>query len=174
MRSSAWEARDAARGRLGLLARIAASPFLLVAAIRAHRRGNRARQHLARREAYWRDLAYVLAAKLCGARVVYQYRRRPLAGLLEPLLRATLSWPDAVVVLSRCELDDVRGIVGDQNVALVPNAIDCAPFLRRSAPRAPGAPLRLVHIGRLVRPKGVFEMIEGLALARRQGVVAGW
>jgi glycosyltransferase involved in cell wall biosynthesis len=159
--------------RLGLLARIAASPFLLVAAILRARAAIVHVNTSLNARAYWRDLAYVLAAKLCGARVVYQIHGGTLRDFYRPLSRVTLRWPDAVVVLSRREFDNVREAVGERNVALMPNAIDCAPFLRQ--PRAaapPGTPLRLLHIGRLVRPKGVFEVVDGLARARRQGVAA--
>lgn len=159
--------------RFGLLARIAASGFLLAAAILRTRAAIVHVNTSLNARAYWRDLAYVLVAKLCGARVVYQIHGGTLRDFYRPLLRMTLRWPDAVVVLSRCEFGNAREAVGDRNVALMPNAIDCAPFLR--LPRAaapPGAPLRLIHIGRLVRSKGVFEMIEGLARARRQGVAA--
>jgi glycosyltransferase involved in cell wall biosynthesis len=33
-------------------------------------------------------------------------------------------------------------------------------------------PLRLLYMGRLVREKGLYELLQGLALARRQGVAA--
>lgn len=159
--------------RLGLLARLAASPFQLVAAIARTRAEIVHINTSLKARAYWRDLAYVLAAKLCGARVVYQIHGGTLRDFSRALLRVTLSWPDVVVVLSRRELDNVRENVGERNVALIPNAIDCAPFVRQPlAGASPGAPLRLIYIGRLVRPKGVFEALEGLALARCKGVAA--
>ena len=162
-----------AEGRLRLLARLAASPFQLVAAI-AHSRAEIVHINTSlNTRAYWRDLAYVLVAKLCGARVLYQIHGGTLRDFYRPLLRITLSWPDVVVVLSRCEFDNVRESAGERNVALIPNAIDCAAFARQPPAAAPpGAPLRLVHIGRLVRPKGVFEALEGFALAHRQGIAA--
>jgi glycosyltransferase involved in cell wall biosynthesis len=166
------EGRD--EGRLGTLARIVASPFQLAAAFA---RSGAEILHVNTSlspKSYWRDLIYVAVAKLCGARVVYQVHGGRVADLWQPGLRATLRWPDAVVVLARSELDEIRQLVPQQNVALVPNAIDCAPYLqlRRPAPAQAGVPLRLVHLGRLIRSKGVFEMVEGLSLAQRQGVAA--
>jgi glycosyltransferase involved in cell wall biosynthesis len=166
-----------AEGRLGTLARLVASPFQLAAAFA---RSGAEILHVNTSlspKSYWRDLMYVAVAKLCGARVVYQVHGGSVADLWQPGLRATLRWPDAVVVLAQSELDEIRELVPQQNVAVVPNAIDCAPYLqlRRPAPAQAGegaTPLRLVHIGRLIRSKGVFEMVEGLALAQRQGVVA--
>lgn len=158
-------------GPLGLAARMAASPFQLAAALA---RSGAEIVHVntsLSAKAWWRDLAYVAVAKLYGARVVYQVHGGDARGFYRPLLRAALRWPDVVVVLAQCELEELRSLV--QNVVLVPNAIDARPYLeQRRASAAPGAPLRLVHIGRLVASKGVFEMLEGLALARGQGVDA--
>jgi glycosyltransferase involved in cell wall biosynthesis len=163
-----------AEGRLGLLLRLAASPFQLVAAIA---RTGADVVHVNTSldgKAYWRDLAYVLVAKLCGARVVYQVHGGALRDMpARALVRSTLKWPDVIVVLSRSELDAMREIVPAQSVVLVPNAIDCASFVRRRPPSAQTRTrLRLLHIGRLVRVKGIFEIVQALAEARRMGVGA--
>lgn len=157
-------------GAAARLLRLAASPFALAAAVL--RRGA-AVVHLntsLNAKAWWRDLVYLLVAKACGARVVMQVH----GGALERfvfVLRAALRWPDAVVVLSRREHESWRRLVPRQNITVLPNGIDCAPYLRykRSAP-APGEPLRIVYIGRLVPAKGLTETIEALALARSNGV----
>ena len=160
-------------GRLGTLARMLASPFQLAAAFA---RSGAEILHVNTSlspKSYWRDLMYVAVAKLFGARVVYQVHGGSAADLWKPALRATLRWPDVVVALSKSELHEIRKLAPEQNVVLVPNAIDCAPFVHlRRPPAQAGAPLRLVHIGRLIRAKGVFEALEGLALAREQGVAA--
>ena len=141
--------------RLGLLARIAVSPFLLVAAILRARAAIVHVNTSLNARAYWRDLAYVLAAKLCGARVVYQIHGGTLRDFYRPLSRVTLRWPDAVVVLSRREFDNVREAVGERNVALMPNAIDCTPFLRqpRAAARAGATCCQQVFGGRGTAPQ---------------------
>jgi glycosyltransferase involved in cell wall biosynthesis len=158
-------------GPLGLLARMLASPFQLASALA---RSGAEIVHVntsLSAKAWWRDLAYVAVAKLYGARVVYQVHGGDARSFYAPLLRAALRLADVVVVLAKSELADLRSLV--PNVVMVPNAIDARPFLQqRRAPAAPGAPLRLVHIGRLVKTKGVFDMLEGLALARGQGVAA--
>src|SRR4051812_44824039 len=157
-------------GAAARLLRLAASPFALAAAVL--RRGATV-VHLntsLNAKAWWRDLVYLLVAKACGARVVMQVH----GGALERfvfVLRAALRWPDAVVVLSRREHESWRRLVPGQNITVLPNGIDCAPYLRykRSVP-APGEPLRIVYIGRLVPAKGLTETIEALALARGNGV----
>ena len=169
-------------GAVGMLARLIASPFRLAATIA---RTGASIVHLnpsLSPKAYWRDLPHLVAAKLCGARVVYQIHggalgqlygaNRAVAALMRRVVRATLRWPDVVVVLSRIELEEVRALVPEQNVMLVPNAIECAPLLQRRALREASLPLRLFHIGRLVNTKGAFETVQGLALARSRGVDA--
>lgn len=130
--------------------------------------------------AYWRDLAHLLAAKLCGAHVIYQVHGGALpqqfAGgsrLLEMLLRASLGLPDAIVVLALSELAAYRDFVPGQVVVALPNSIDPTPYARsHHAPAAPPAPLRLIYVGRLVRDKGLHEALAGLAQARAEGVAA--
>ncbi len=161
-----------AEGAAARWLRLAASPFALAAAVL--RRGA-AVVHLntsLNAKAWWRDLVYLLVAKACGARVVLQVHGGALDRFVY-VLRAALRWPDAVVVLSRREQDSWRRLVPEQSVALLPNGIDCAPYLKYSR-RAPAVdePLRLAYIGRLAPAKGLTETIEALALARSNGVDA--
>jgi glycosyltransferase involved in cell wall biosynthesis len=166
-------------GLLGRIARVALSPLALAAAILRHGAELVHINTSLNAKAYWRDSSYVLAARLCGARVLYQVHGGLLdqfaakSRLFAALLRRMLRWPDVVVVLSREQLGAFRSAAPEQAVELVPNGIDCGPYLRynRTAPQA-GAPLRLIYIGRLVAEKGLLETIEGLRLARSRGVAA--
>ena len=106
--------------------------------------------------------------------MVYQVHGGTLRDMpARALMRSALGWPDIIVVLSRSELDAMREMVAPQSVVLVPNAIDCASFMRQ-APASTQARtrLKLLHIGRLIRVKGIFEMVQALAAARRRGVGA--
>jgi glycosyltransferase involved in cell wall biosynthesis len=128
--------------------------------------------------AFWRDLTYLIAAKICGAKVLYQVHGGALPQqfcrnnrILCALLRGVLRCPDAIVVLSSAELDAYRRFVPGQQVLLLPNAIDYAPYTKYSRePRDPTVPLRLLYIGRLAREKGLHEVLWGLKCARKQGV----
>lgn len=156
--------------------RLVLSPFQLAASIVRH---DAAVVHVnsSLNRAYWRDLMYVAVAKLFGARVVYQVHggALPLDFLKSSpgriFLRATLSWPDAVVLLASRELEAYRRFIPSQNILTLPNGIDCAPYLRynRLAPD-PGAPLKLVYIGRLAAEKGLYETLDALALLRGSAV----
>jgi glycosyltransferase involved in cell wall biosynthesis len=162
----------------GRLVRFAASPFRLAAAIVRH---DACIVHIncsLNAKAYWRDLLHMVAAKLCGARVVFQKHGGDLCefcgnGLFAQFVRLALRLPDAVVVLSQEELKAYRDFVPGQRIAAVPNGIDAEPYLRRNRPAAdPAAALKLVYIGRLVPGKGLAESLEALALARAAGARA--
>ena len=130
--------------------------------------------------AYWRDLAYLFVAKAMGARVLYQVHggKLPLEFFkgrraLTAFLRWTLSLPDAVVVLAQCELAAYREFVPEQQVQVIPNGIDCRPYLAVPTVNAPAdKPLRLLFFGRLDRAKGLYEILQGLRLASELGVDA--
>jgi glycosyltransferase involved in cell wall biosynthesis len=166
-------------GFLGRLARLAASPFLLAATLL---RTGAELLHIntsLNAKAFWRDLVYLAVAKLCGARVLYQVHGGRLdefacgPRFFGAFVRASLRLADTVVVLSRAQHDAFRARLPGHAVEVVPNGIDCAPYKRynRAAPD-PGAPLRLIYIGRLAPAKGLLETIEGLRLARTSGVAA--
>ena len=129
-------------------------------------------------KAYWRDLAYLGVARLCGARVIYQVHGGLLdefaakRGPFTAFVRRMLHWPDAVVVLSREQLEAFRAAVPAQAVELVPNGIDCAPYACHERSPVGDTALRLIYVGRLVGGKGLLETIEGLRIARARGIAA--
>jgi glycosyltransferase involved in cell wall biosynthesis len=125
---------------------------------------------------YWRDLAYWLVARMLGRRVVNQVHGGAMPqdffrgnALLTWLLRRFLVSSDVVTVLSKAELDAHRAFDPRMRVHLIPNAIDPAGLADQA--RSPNAdrPLRLVYVGRVVRAKGLFEVIEALAQLKRAG-----
>lgn len=165
---------------IGRLARLVLSPLRLAFRILAR---NAAIVHIntsLNARAYWRDLAHLAAAKLCGARVVYQVHGGSLPRvfcrgnrLVEAILRGTLRAADAVVVLAQIELRSYRKFAPGVPVIALPNAIDETAYAGHARPSVPpGTPLRLVYVGRLAREKGLAETLQGLRLARSQGVSA--
>jgi glycosyltransferase involved in cell wall biosynthesis len=136
--------------------------------------------------AYWRDLCHLLVARACGARVLFQVHGGMLplqffsnSRLLTAFLRWTMSLPDALVVLASVELEAYRNFVRQQQTLMLPNGIDYFPYAKRLRARSdPSLPLRLVYMGRLAKEKGLYELLEGLRLARDEGskaelVIAG-
>ena len=166
-------------GAIARLLRLVASPFALFATILFRQVDIVHLNTSLNPRAYWRDLAYMLVAKLLRARVLYQVHggALPRAFFRKPLLTRWLRWslglPDMVVVLASVELEAYREFVPAQHVVKLPNGIDCRPFSRVPTVRSrPDHPLRLVYIGRLAREKGLHETLQALRLAVHLGVDA--
>ena len=170
------EGRD--EGAVGRAARLIVSPFRLAAAVLGKRAAIVHLNTALTPRAYWRDLAYLIVAKLCGARVLYQVHGGVLPQvfcrgyrLLAALLRSTLRFADVIVAVSAPERDAFRGFVGSTPVFAFPNSVDCTHYAaveRKTA--APDAPLRLLYMGRLVREKGLYELLEAVALVCSEGI----
>ncbi len=162
----------------GRLARFLLSPFALAAAIVRH---DAALVHIntsPNAKSYWRDLAYLAVAKLCGARVVLQQHGGNLrefsgSGPFAAFVRATLRLADAIVVLSRAELAEYRELLPGKNVLQLPNGIDLAPYQGRGAPRkSAGGPLRAIYLGRLAPGKGLSEILDAFARLKQDRLAA--
>jgi glycosyltransferase involved in cell wall biosynthesis len=160
-------------GALGKLLRFVTSPFALASAIVRHDAELVHINTSLNAKSYWRDLAYLVVAKLCGARVVYQVHGGSLATFGSSFVRWSARLPDVVVVLSHAERDRFRAAAPAQLVEALPNGIDCQPYQRynRALPER-DAPLRLIYIGRLAPGKGLLESLEALRIARTRGVAA--
>lgn len=167
--------------RAGRLVRFALSPIQLAGAIVT--RGAQI-VHLNSsldQRAFWRDLAYLVVAKACGARVVYQVHGGALPQVFlgtgrvrARFLQSAMRLADAIVVLASIEYEAYSRFLPGQRVLALPNGIDYAPFAAaaRESAMDPAAPLRLAYVGRLVREKGLCELLQALKLARARGVRA--
>lgn len=160
------------------LLRFAWSPFQFLQALRVHRPQIVHINTSMELKSYWRDLAYLLVAKAMGKRVLYQVHGGALPQvffggkpLLTGLLRRVLRLPDAVVLLAQCELRGYRSFDAGLPLEVIPNAID-AGVDAGAKPLAPQRALSLVYVGRLADSKGLFELVEALALARAAGSTA--
>jgi glycosyltransferase involved in cell wall biosynthesis len=127
-------------------------------------------------KSYWRDLVYLGVSKLAGSKVINQIHGGPMpeqffphSALLTALLRRTLNASDAVVILSVNEYKAYTAFVPGALVAHIPNAIALPEALKEMEPSDPQQPLRLIYIGRLVREKGLFEVIDAVGQLRQSG-----
>ena len=120
----------------------------------------------------WRDLAFVAAAKLCGARVLLELHgaaTRRASSDARRLFRWGLRLADQVVVHSRAALAACQQLSADPRYALLPPGVDAGGFGHREPGPRDGS-LRLVHLGRLSADRGLFEALAALRLARAQGL----
>lgn len=166
-------------GGLARAVRLLGSPFALWMAIRRYKPAVVHLNSSLNRGAFWRDMVYTLVARLNGVKALYQVHGGSLAAFLgtsrlrRDVLRRLLSMPDVVVVLSERELAAQRQLVPDQDIRLIPNAIDTAPYLQLPLRRYSAAkPLELIYLGRLAREKGLHELLHALAIARSRGADA--
>ncbi|HET7730638.1 MAG TPA: glycosyltransferase family 4 protein [Usitatibacter sp.] len=167
-------------GAVGRLLRLLLSPFALFATILFRHAAVVHINTSLNTRAYWRDLAYLLVAKLLRARVVYQVHGGELPEdffkgrrALTAFLRWTLKLPDLVAVLASSELEAYARFVPEQDVIALPNGIDCRPFAHiPTVLTRPSDPLRLVYIGRIAREKGLYESLQAMRLALELGVDA--
>lgn len=122
-------------------------------------------------KSYWRDVAYLLVARFLRRKVVYQVHGGALPEeffadnrLLTGFLRWVLKLPNVVVLLGQPQLNAYRRFLSEQRLEVVPNAIDASALAAESLAAKPLGPLHLVYLGRFAENKGIFEILEALAI----------
>jgi glycosyltransferase involved in cell wall biosynthesis len=165
-----------AEGKLQRLSRFVFSPFQLAVFLVRHRPRIVHINTSMNYKAFWRDMTYLIVARLLGCRVVNQFHSGsgPQKCFNNPLLawsmKRFLLWSHVVVVLSAETLREHRGFDARIQVELVPNAIDTTGLLGVAHNVNLDGTLRLIFVGRLVHTKGLFEAIEAAKLLKAEGV----
>lgn len=126
-------------------------------------------------KSYWRDLVYLLLARLLCKKIVYQVHGGALPleffsgnRFLTGFLRWSLRRADVIVLLSEVAMRAYKDFLPESRLEIVPNAIDVAGLV--DIPRGKtGGPLQLVCIGRLVAEKGIYESIEAVKILNERG-----
>lgn len=137
-------------------------------------------------KSYWRDISYLLIARIMGKKIVYQVHGGALPQvffkndrLLTSFLKFVLRSADVVVLLAQEELLAYRDFVPDLCLEVIPNAIEIGVDAQsKMTPTSQEKPLQLVYVGRLAEDKGIFEIIEASRIMRNHGkniqlVIAG-
>jgi glycosyltransferase involved in cell wall biosynthesis len=119
--------------------------------------------------AFWRDLVYLLVCKLFGCKVVFQLHGGSLEELcakpgMRGVVRRVFSMPDALVVLANSEMRDFRQLGISDRLVVIQNAVDIARYGAAGERVHSGKVYRMAFMGRLIRPKGMFEAMEAVRL----------
>ena len=125
------------------------------------------------RKAFWRDLSYLIVARLLGCRVVNQVHSgsAPQSLFTNPILifalKRFLLASHAVAVLSSEAERSYEEFDHRIKVRLVPNAIDATGLVdvERSLSDS-NLPLKLVYVGRIMRSKGLLDALQALKLLK--------
>lgn len=124
---------------------------------------------------YWRDILYLLVARVLRRKVVYQVHGGLLpeeffAGrALRALLRTALRSADVVVLLAQVELRAYRAFVPGVQLEVVANGIESRMLARASIASKSRGPLHLAYVGRLVADKGLFEALDAIVILAKEG-----
>ncbi|MES2743523.1 MAG: glycosyltransferase [Pseudomonadota bacterium] len=155
--------------------RLLASPFKLLACLLRERPAIVHVNTSMDAKGYWRDIAYLAIAHALGKKVIYQVhggalpqqffqRSRALTALLRRVLRSV----EMVLVLGNESLLAYRRFAPELRLRMIANAVDAGPDPHWKRARAADGVLTLVFIGRLVADKGVFDIVEALAILVRE------
>lgn len=123
-------------------------------------------------KAFWRDLVYLLAGKMLRRKVILQLHGGSLSALcrfswMRWIVRRTLSLPDAIVLLATSERREFSAFGITERVVIIPNGIDVAQYRGPLERHHSGRVQRLVYLGRLIRTKGIFELIDAVKTLRQ-------
>jgi glycosyltransferase involved in cell wall biosynthesis len=126
---------------------------------------------------YWRDIVYLVVAKLMRRKVVYQIHGGALPGefftgsrMLTALLRRVLCWPDAVVLLAQSEMAAYRKFAPRARLVRIANAVTPCEVDLRAERYVHNRPLKIAYLGRLAVNKGILDSIEAVRILRDRGV----
>ena len=127
-----------------------------------------------RQYSFWRDLLYVLIARLARIKVLLQIHGGVLDDFLEgkshvlkSLIKKLLKIPEQVIVLSSMQKKVFKNLDMQQKVRVVPNIIDTSKFnknrnLRKSLEIPLDSFVVLFVASHFFKEKGVWEIIEAI------------
>eukprot|EP00456_Euglypha_rotunda_P067423 TRINITY_DN5841_c0_g1_i2.p1 TRINITY_DN5841_c0_g1~~TRINITY_DN5841_c0_g1_i2.p1 ORF type:complete len:436 (-),score=58.35 TRINITY_DN5841_c0_g1_i2:601-1908(-) len=127
-------------------------------------------------KSFWRDLMYLIVARLLRRKVIYQVHGGALPQqffvgqpLRTALLRRVLRSADIVVLLAELELRAYREFVPDARLTVIANAIETKELARKPIGLRSDKELRLVYVGRLVETKGIADTIACVGRLYKEG-----
>lgn len=120
---------------------------------------------------FWRDSVYLVICRLWGLKIVMQMHGGSLRELcpgfwMRRIVRASFSLADEFVVIASSQKLDFEELGIREGATIIPNAIDVSEYSQTGVREHSGSVQRLAFMGRLIRPKGVFEVMEAVRILR--------
>nr|WP_307728053.1 heparinase II/III family protein [Massilia terrae] len=156
-----------ADGGRGAKARAALSGLLRTLGICLFRRPQVVHVHAASNASFLRKSLLLAVARGAGCRTVFhlhgacfdRYAEQQASPLLRRWIRHTLQATSVVIALSPHWADFLRRLAPGARVIVIPNSVPLPPASRTEA-----EPGRIVFLGQIEPRKGIYELLEALAL----------
>lgn len=117
----------------------------------------------------YRDMIYILIARLLGKRVLLHLHTGDVNGFtsripgsLRPLIRTSLRACWSVIPITQPMADAIRNL-GCGNVEVIPNCIDIRDEERACHPDASNDTFRVLYVGWLIPAKGITELLTAIS-----------
>lgn len=122
-------------------------------------------------KAFWRDITFLIIAKMTGVKTVFQIHGGVLPQnfynnkrVLSSIFRKLLALPDAIVVLASSEKDAYENFSKIKRLDIIPNAIELNEYCNSKDKNYESNVFEIGYIGRLVLSKGIRELIEAIGI----------
>jgi glycosyltransferase involved in cell wall biosynthesis len=131
--------------------------------------------HTASYTSFWEKIVYLFIAKALGRKVIlhshggfFSEFYENSAGFAQYLIRITFNACDMVFVLSESWRTFFKTISPIRSIQIVPNGIHLEPFQNTKIPKTANS--SFLFVGRVGKPKGVYELLEAISLAKKGGL----
>ena len=131
--------------------------------------------HSAAYSSFYRKSLFIVTAKLFGKRVILHIHpscyidfHRGLAGVRKKYTSGVLNMVDAIVVLNEGMYRFITDLYPDKQIHVLPNAVNVAEMNNSWGIKRESA--RLLFLGWYIKEKGVYDLVDAVALLRGRGV----
>ena len=118
---------------------------------------------------YYRDILYILAARILGRKILLNLRLGDVEALtiaaprlVRPIIRVSLRACWCVIPITQPMAEVVRRL-GCQRVELIPNCIDIREDDQKRKANNDGEGLRILYVGWVIPAKGIRELLAAVA-----------
>ena len=123
---------------------------------------------------FYKDLPIVMLAKLFGKKLILHFHNKGVSNyqhrLFDHLLYKILFKNSKVILLSERLYEDISKYVAKDDVYYCPNGIPVVEYSNNNRPIQNITP-QLLYLSNLIESKGVYVLLEALALLKNEGVV---